>query len=219
MKKLIIFGVKKFADMGHYLFSEDSDYSVETFCVDGAYIDKTSYKGLPVIPFEELEKDFSQAEYDMFVAIGIEKVNGLRAQKAEEIKNRGYRLASFVSSKATVSKNFVAHPNTMIMDHVNVHPFVEIGWDTIVWSNSRIALKSQIGAHCWITSAILGESLKLGDYSFIGLNATVAPFLSIGKRNIIGAGALILKDSEDNAVFKGCESKPSRVPSSRVRLH
>jgi acetyltransferase-like isoleucine patch superfamily enzyme len=57
----------------------------------------------------------------------------------------------------------------------------------------------------------------VGDFTFIGLNATVAPFLTVGQSNVIGAGALILKSTQDNQVFRGHASTPARVPSDRLR--
>lgn len=216
MKKLVIFGARNFAEMCHYFFSEDSSYTVSAFCVDGEYIQEDSFKGLPIVAFEELATAFTKDKYDVFVAMGIDKVNVLRAKKASDVAGKGYQLASFVSSKAN-THDLVVPPNTMVMDYVNIHPFVTIGQNTIVWSNSRVALKTRIGNHCWITSAILGEEVIVGDYSFIGLNATIAPKVLIGRSNIIGAGSLIMKDTDHFAVYKGFASKPSRIKSNRLR--
>ena len=217
MNKLIIFGTKGFAKIAHYYFTHDSDYSVAAFTVDTPYLAESTFQGLPVVPFEEIEKQFSPREYDMFVAIGIYKVNSARAAKLAEVEAKGYHLASFVSSKADVPPDLKIHANTMIMEHTRIHPFVKIGRDTIIWSATRIAFNSRIGDHCWIVCPIFGESVTVDDFSFIGLNATIAPCISIGKSNVIGAGALILNNTNDFAVYKGHESKPSRVPSYRLK--
>lgn len=216
-KKLYIFGIQNFAEMSHYLFSEDSGYEIAGFTVDSAYLDRSSFKGLPVIAYEEFLKAVSPEEADVFVAVGVSKINTLRAQKVAQIQQDGYRLASYVSSSARVPKDLVVGPNTMIMDNVNIHPFVSIGHNTVIWSSSRIALKVRIGNHVWITSAVIGDSGSIGDYSFVGLNATVAPFVKMGSHNLIGAAAVILKDTKDYEVYKGPRSVPSRVSSLRIR--
>lgn len=36
MKKLVIFGAKGFAQLAHYYFTHDSDYSIAAFSVDAA---------------------------------------------------------------------------------------------------------------------------------------------------------------------------------------
>jgi len=216
MKKLVIFGAKAFAEIAHYCFTHDSGYKVAGFTVDASYVQEPTFQGLPVVAFEEVEKHFPPGDYEMFVAMGIQKVNVLRAEKVSQAESKGYRLASYVSSKADVPPDLQIHPNTMIMWRAGIQPFVEIGRNTIIWSTTRIGFHTRIGDHCWITCAIFGESATVGDYSFVGLNATVAPFVSIGKSNVIGTGALILNDTKDFEVYRGHASTASRVPSHRL---
>jgi sugar O-acyltransferase (sialic acid O-acetyltransferase NeuD family) len=216
-RKLFIFGAQNFAEMVHYLFSTDSDYEVAGFAVDGAYLRESTFAGLPVIAYEELLSTMDIANDDLFVAVGVGKINTLRAEKVAQLAAAGFRLASFVSSSARVPPGFVARPNTMIMDQVNIHPQVEVGANTVIWSNSRIALKVHIGDHVWITSAVIGDSTRIGDYSFIGLNATIAPFVRVGSHNLIGAGAVILHDTKDYEVYRGPRSLPSKVSSLRIQ--
>jgi sugar O-acyltransferase (sialic acid O-acetyltransferase NeuD family) len=215
-RRLWIFGDGNFADMAHYLFSTDSAYEVAGFTVDSSYLKRDGLNGLPIIAYEEFLRQAGPAEVDVFVAIGVTGVNRLRAQKVAQLANDGYRLASFVSSHARVPQGLQIHPNTMIMDQVNIHPKVRIGADTVIWSNSRIALNACIGDHVWITSAVIGDATEIGDYSFVGLNATIAPFLKVGRHNLIGAAAVILKDTQDHQVYRGPRSVASKVSTLRL---
>jgi sugar O-acyltransferase (sialic acid O-acetyltransferase NeuD family) len=215
MKDLVIFGTGAFADLAHYYFTHDSIFDVVGFTVDGAYLSEPRFKGLPVVPFEEVRVHFPPDTHSMFVALGLHRVNRTRAEKVAAAENQGYRLASFVSSRAGVHGDLVVHPNTMIMEHAVFHPSVEVGRNTIVWSASRIAFRTRIGHHCWVVSAILGESVVVGDYTFVGLNATIAPSVSIGDGNIVGAGAVIMENTRDGEVYRGHASAPSRAPSRR----
>jgi sugar O-acyltransferase (sialic acid O-acetyltransferase NeuD family) len=215
MKKLVIFGAKNFAEIVHYYFTHDSDYSVAGFTLDASYLKEQTFQGLPVVAFEEIERHFAPGEHDLFVAIGIHQVNRRRAAKVAEAEAKGYALASFVSSRADVPADLRVRPNTMIMERAGIQPFVEIGRNTIIWSATRIGFHTRIGDHCWVVAPIFGESVKVGDYSFVGLNATVAPGVSIGKSNILGAGCLILKDTKDGEVYRGKASAPARAPSDR----
>jgi sugar O-acyltransferase (sialic acid O-acetyltransferase NeuD family) len=217
MKKLVIFGNSAFAELAHHYFQYDSEYSVVAFTVDAAYLREATFKHLPVIAFEDLAKEFPATECDLFVAMGIQQVNQQRAAKVAAAEAIGYKLASFVSSKAKVSEDLLMRPNSMVMDGAHLQPFVEIGRDTIIWSGCGIGFRSRIGNHCWLVATTLGESVVVGDYSFIGLGSTIAPSRSIGASNVIGAGALILHDTKDFEVYKGHASVPSRVPSTRLR--
>ncbi len=217
MKGLVIVGTRAFAELAHYYFSADSPHEVAAFTVDAAYAREPSFKGLPVVAWEDVAREFPPSDYAMFVAIGIRGVNAARAAKVADAEAKGYRLASFLSSRADVDPGLVLRPNTMVMERAGIQPFVEIGRNTIVWPTSRIGFRTRVGDHCWIVSAIFGESVTVGDATFVGLNATIAPGVTLGRSNVIGAGALITTDTRDHAVYRGVASRPSKAPSHRLR--
>ena len=216
-RPLWIFGLGNFAEMAHHLFGTGSDYEVKGFVVDGAFLDRDSFRGLPAVAWEDFAVRHDPADVSLFVAIGVGRINTLRAARVEQLLAEGWHLAHFVSPTASVCDDLELGPNTMIMDQVNVHPMVRIGHDTIVWSNSRIALKVVIAPHVWITSAVIGESAHIGVCCFIGLNATVAPFVRVASHNLIGAAALIAQDTRDHEVYRGPRSRASQVSSLRLR--
>lgn len=218
MTDLVIYGNGDFAELAHYYFSNDSHYRVRGFCVDAAYLDADRFDGLPLVAVDEAAKAFPSSSHHMFVALGIRGVNAARAAKVAEARALGYELASFLSSKAGVPPDLVVPANSMVMEYVGIHPRVGLGENTIVWSGSRLGFKSRVGDNCWIVSALLGEQVVVGDNTFIGLNATIAPKVRLGQRNIVGAGAVVTQDSADDAVYRGPVSAPSRVPSHRIKL-
>jgi sugar O-acyltransferase (sialic acid O-acetyltransferase NeuD family) len=217
MNRLVIFGASGFAEMAHYYFQRDSQYSVAAFTVDGAYLKETTFQGLPVVPFEELEQSFPRREVTLFVAMGIQKVNQLRAQKVADVEARGYQLASYLSSKAKVAEDLVLKPNSFVMEEVYLQPKVTVGRDSILWPRCTVGFRSRIGDHCWLVVATLGESVNIGDYTFIGLNATIAPSRNIGPSSVIGAGAVVLEDTKEFSIYKARASERSGVPSYRLR--
>ena len=217
MRPLVIFGTRNFAEIADYFFTTDSAYKVVAFTVDSEYLEEDTFKGRPVVPFDELESTFPPGEADVFVAIGINAVNRMRAERVEAVQKKGYALASFIHSTACVPSAIQPGPNTMIMDNVLLHPYVQVGFNTIIWSRAGIALKCRIGNHCWITSAQLGESIHLGDYCFVGLGAIIAPFLHIGARTVIGAGAVIQDDLDEASVVKAAACRVARFKSDRLR--
>jgi sugar O-acyltransferase (sialic acid O-acetyltransferase NeuD family) len=217
MKKLVIFGAANFAELAHYYFTQDSPYAVAAFTVDARYAKESAFRGLPVVAFEEVAKRYPPDGHDLFVAVGLAGLNKARAAKVAEAEAKGYRLAGFLSSKAEVSPELEVPPNSMVMEHSTIQPFVRIGRDTMIWSGTGIGFGTRVGDHCWIVAARFGESVTVGDYSFIGLNATIAPGVAIGASNVIGAGALIVNSTRDLAVYRGQASAPSRVPSTRLK--
>lgn len=216
MRRLILFGVANFAEMAHYYFTRESDYSVAAFTVDGAYLRASTFQGLPVVPFEEIERHYPPEECSMFVAVGLGKVNGHRAEKIAAAEEKGYALASFVSARADRHADLVIHPNTMILERATLMPYCTLGKGTIVWPTTVVGFHSQVGACCWLVASTCGERVTLGERTFVGLQATVSSFVTVGKRNILGAGSLIMHDTGDDEVYRGNASRASRVPSYRL---
>jgi acetyltransferase-like isoleucine patch superfamily enzyme len=58
----------------------------------------------------------------------------------------------------------------------------------------------------------------VGDYSFIGVNATLRDGIKIGRSNVIGAGALVMKDTEDDFVCTGHVARPFPKKSFELDL-
>jgi carbonic anhydrase/acetyltransferase-like protein (isoleucine patch superfamily) len=59
--------------------------------------------------------------------------------------------------------------------------------------------------------------VRIGAECFIGINATLRDHISVGRRNVIGAGAVILADTRDDAVFAATATPMSPIPSNRLR--
>ncbi len=217
MKKLIIFGIGEQAEMAYYYFKNDSNYEIVAFTVDEVYINQASLFDLPIIPFETIEQTHRISEYDIFIAIGYSKVNKTRTQKYLECKTKGYAIASYISSKAANFATSIGE-NCFILEDNTLQPYVTIGNNVTLWSGNHIGHHSVIEDNCFITShVVISGGCTIGDSTFIGVNATLRDHIKIGKSNVIGAGALILGNTEDNKVYMASPTEPSKVPSNRLR--
>jgi hypothetical protein len=73
-------GIGDFARVARVYLTEDSPYEVAAFTVDEQYIESTDIEGLPVVPFESLERTHPSSDFAMFVAVGFSRVNKTRAE-------------------------------------------------------------------------------------------------------------------------------------------
>jgi sugar O-acyltransferase (sialic acid O-acetyltransferase NeuD family) len=218
MKPVLIFGAAEIAEVAHFYFTRDTSIPVAGFTVDAAYLKESRFCGLPVVPFEEAHTAFAPGAHDLFVALSYAKINAVRAQKCAEGKARGYRLASYVSSKASVWDGFQAGENCFILEDNTIQPFVRIGNNVTLWSGNHIGHHSTIHDHCFISShVVVSGGVDIGEACFIGVNATLRDHIRIGEKCVIGAGALILADASPEGVYIGPATERSRVPSSRLR--
>jgi len=211
-KKIIIFGDSAFAEIAYEYFTYDSDYRVEAFCVEKNYLKKESLFSLPILPFEDIEKKFSPLEYDMFIALVYNNLNKIRERIFYEAKKKGYKLASYISSKSFVWRNVQMGENCFIFEDNTVQPFVKIGDNNILWSGNHIGHHSVIGSHNFISShVVISGFCNVGNNNFFGVNSTFANNLKIGSYNWFSPNVTILKDVGDRMLFKAEKSKPAEI--------
>lgn len=211
-ERIIIFGTGSFAEVAYYYLTKDSSYDVVAFTVDKKYITNDKKFDLPVVPFEDVEKIYPPEEFKMFVAVGYNKINKIRAEKYYQAKQKGYSLVSYVCSKAIVWDNVKIGENCFIFEANVIQPFVKIGNNVVIWSGNHIGHHTVIGDHVFIAShAVISGHCRIGSYSFIGVNATIREGITIAEECIIGAGALIIKDTQKGGVYGGQPAKLLRT--------
>lgn len=215
---LVIFGLGDTGQLALHYFSTDSAHEVVAFTVDAAFVGDGRFCGLPVVAFDQVATIYPPSRFDLFVALGYSRVNGLRREKFEAARDQGYRCPSYISSRATVLNGGAIGANCFILEDNTIQPFVTIGDDVTLWSGNHIGHHSRIGSHCFITShVVVSGGVDLGEQCFVGVNATLRDRVRVGARCVIGAGALILTDAEPEGVYVGPGTERSRVPSSRLR--
>lgn len=217
-RPLVIFGAGDIAELAHYYFSRGEMYDVAAFAVDAAYLKEDIFCGLPVVAFEEVTNAYPPIGYDFFVALSYSRLNLLRKEKYLAAKACGYRLASYVSEKATILNEGRIGENCFILEDNTIQPFVAVGNNVTLWSGNHIGHHSTIKDHCFIAShVVVSGRVEVGEQCFIGVNATLRDHVKVGARCVVGAGALLLADAEPEGVYMGEATLRSRVPSSRLR--
>ncbi|MEA3135772.1 MAG: hypothetical protein QOC71_53 [Thermoplasmata archaeon] len=176
-KRLVIAGAKRLADIAYEFFTTDSEYEVVAFTVDAAYLDATELYGRPVVPFDQVAHLYPPATHEMFVAIATTGMNRLRERLSQQAKQLGYRLATFVSSRAHVASTAKVGPNSIIFPMVHVNTMAEIGEGVLLG-----------------TGTIIEHHARIGDYSFLSVNAMVLGEATIGERCFLGAGCIVIDD-------------------------
>ena len=215
-KKLIIVGDSAFAEIAHEYFDGDSNYEVIAFSVELAYLKRTEMRGLPVVAFEEIETQYDPVEHEVYVATVYTQLNRLRTRLAAAAKSKGYKLASYISSKAFVWRNVELGEHCFIFEDNTVQPFVKIGDNVVLWSGNHIGHHSSIQRNCFISShVVISGFCNIGENSFIGVNASVANNINIEKDNWIGPGMTIMKNTDPGMLFKAEHSEPTKISATR----
>lgn len=216
-KKLIIFGDSAFAQVAYEYFTHDSPYKVVAFTVSKKFLTHTRLFGLPVVQFENLKKKYPPKRYELFVALVYTRLNRNRAAFFLQGKKIGYRMASYISSRAFVWKNVKLGEHVFIFEDNTVQPFAKIGDNTILWSGNHIGHHSIVGNHCFISShVVISGFCIVGDYSFLGVNSSMNDRIIVAPDTVLGSGAVIIKNTEKGKVYVGNPGKPLEKSSYEV---
>lgn len=214
MSRIVIFGEGKIADEAYFYLTNDSEHEIVAFTADRDFINKEEMYGLPVLPFEEISKNFSPRDFSMFVALGYQNLNKLRAVKYGEAKGKGYKLISYISSKAGNFGNIEIGDNCFVLDNCTLQPCSKIGNNVTIWSNNIIGHHSTIEDHCYIAGHVsIAGHTTIGKYTFIGVNATIGHEVTIGEKCLIGAGARVTKNAAPKSVFIEPDTQKIRLDS------
>jgi sugar O-acyltransferase (sialic acid O-acetyltransferase NeuD family) len=218
MSRLVIFGLGSVARFAHYQVLNDSEYTVSAFTVDAEYCNADEFSGVPLVSFDKVQNLFPPNEYDMFIAIGYKNMNRVRAEKYYKAKEMGYRLPTLISHRCT---NYADRPigdNCLIMDNVVIQPFTKIGSNNILISSTFVAHDVVIDDHCFIAPSKIGGYAHIGSNSFIGLNATILNEIKVAPFSLIGAGALIKKDTVEKGVYSPRRTEVLDRNSDEIQL-
>lgn len=218
MKKVVIFGTGDIGKLAHFYFTHDSPYEIAAFTANEEFIKEKESLGLPLVPFETIEKSYPPDKFDMFVALSYRNVNKVRAEKYYDAKSKGYKLVSYVCSRSVYWDDLQVGDNCFIFENQTIQPFVKIGNNVTMWSGNHVGHGSVIGDHCFITShVVISGHVTIGPYCFLGVNATLRDGITIARECIIGAGATIMKDTAEKGVYIGKAAELYSEDSSKTK--
>ena len=212
-KPLVLVGAGEFAQIACEYFEHDSEHDVVAFSVERDYLAQPVLAGRPVVAYETLEASHPPAEFDVFVAVPASQLNRLRTRLYRDAKRRGYRCATYVSSRAFVWRNAEVGENSFIFEGNVIQPFVRIGNNCILWSGNHVGHRTVVHDNVFVSShAVISGYCEIGESSFVGVNSTFNDHVRVAADNVIGAGALVTRDTEPGRVYVG---SPARAVDGR----
>jgi sugar O-acyltransferase (sialic acid O-acetyltransferase NeuD family) len=220
MAKVIIFGVQDFAQLAHFYLKNDSEHEVVAFSVHKPYLPpENTFDELPVLAFENIEQTYSPADFKFFAPMSPSRMNRLRESVYNQIKQKGYELISYVSSKATVFPGTAIGDNCFILEDNTIQPFTSIGNNVVLWSGNHIGHHGIIKDHVSFTShVVLSGHCVVESFSFFGVNATIRDGIHIAEGSFIAMAAAVTTDTEPWGVYKGNPAKKGERLSKDLDL-
>lgn len=214
--RLVIIGNGENALLAYEYFTHDSDYDVVGFCIGEDYIKGPTLNGLPLLPLEQMVTRFPPETHHAFVAIGDTRLNRLRSELVEQARTAGYRLASYISSKAFRWHNVTVGDNCFILENNVLQPFVTVGDNVTLWSGNHIGHRSVIEDNVFISShVVISGFCRIGANSFLGVNASVAHRVTVAADNFIAMGAAVTRSTEPDRVYQGVPAAARTIAATQ----
>jgi sugar O-acyltransferase (sialic acid O-acetyltransferase NeuD family) len=209
--KIIIFGNREMAELANFYWTNDTNLKPVAFCVNGKFIKEEKFCGLPVVPFETIEKELPPKEYLFHAPIYASKMNSIKDEICNAIESKGYEFASYISSKAYTWNSKIGK-NAFILEGCNIQPFCSIGKNVVIWSFSHVGHHSKIGNNVFISgNVVIAGKNKIEDYCFMGTNCCTRYEINISSRTFIGQSASVTKNLfPSGGVWVG-------VPAKRIK--
>ena len=219
MAQIVLIGAGDIARLAHFYFTKDSEHEVVAFAVDAEYRQCDSFLGLPLLDLDQVVSRYPPSDYKMFVAISYTDMNRVRAAKYAHAQALGYQLVSYVSSRCTYLAADPPGDNCFILEDNTIQPFVRIGNNVTMWSGNHIGHDSVVADHCFISShVVVSGHVRIEQACFIGVNATLRNGITIAESTLIGAGALVMKDTKPGSVHVGIRAERLPKTSDEIGL-
>jgi len=213
-KPLIIFGTGKISQAVSFYFNRDSEYKITAYIVDDVFAENNEFMGVPVVKLSDTKELYNPEEYTMFIAVGYQGMNSLRANKYQYFKELGYSFASYKSPYTF--GDFEIGENTIVMDGAIIQPLASFGNNVFVWGGAMVGHHAKINDHCWLTGGCsIGGSVNLGRGTFIGMGAVVGQEVKTGIECMLGAGSLTIRSIVDKVVIIKEQTEIHRLNSEQ----
>lgn len=139
------------------------------------------------------------------VAIGN---NVIRYNKLLELEAAGACLCSLVHPAATVSRYAVLEKGTVVFAQAVINADVRIGLGSILNTGCSVDHDCVLGTAVHISpGARLAGGVSVGDFSWVGIGASVRQVVRIGARVVVGAGAAVTTDVADALTVVGVPAR------------
>ncbi|GAC15800.1 acetyltransferase [Aliiglaciecola lipolytica] len=150
---------------------------------------------------------FLADDVEVFVAIGG---NATRRKVSHQVTTEyAARIATLIHPTAVISEHASVGEGCLVAAGAIINVMSQIGNGCIVNTAASIDHDCEIGEFAHISvGARLAGTVQVGELSFICINATISNNLKIGVNTTVGAGAVVIRNVEDNKMVVGIPAQP-----------
>lgn len=204
MEQIVIYGAGALASQivkynWRYLM-----YEIVALIDDNPGVGKEKW-GIPVWGYQQFKEQYKvENAPSLIVSVGYAGCNRFREEVCLRLMADGFKLGNFISPRANCWPDTFKGNNILVFDNAFVGVDCELGNGVIISEGCVLSHGVHVEDHVFFSDGVVvGGNAKIGKNSFIGLNATIKSSIRVGKFNIVGSAANVLKNTEEFMVTKG----------------
>jgi sugar O-acyltransferase (sialic acid O-acetyltransferase NeuD family) len=137
-----------------------------------------------------------------------------RRRFSNRIRAHGQEPAILVHPSVRIPESARIGTGSVLVGENVVYPGVVIGQDVLIDPGVTFGIENQLADGVYMCPGChLGAYVTLREESFLGMGAVVVPERTIGRRAVVGAGAVVFKDVPDGKLVFG---NPGRVTGDAI---
>ena len=220
MKKILLAGNAITGGILSAYLRRDPRYEVAGFTVDDEFVAQGGVGGYRTIGLSEAISAFSPDTHRIIMAMGYSDLNRSRETMFGRLRAMGYRIETYIHPDARVYTEQPVGEGSVVLPGAVIEPHARVGTNTMVWSNVTLAHHSSVDDHCWVAAGtVLSGQAKVFRNTFLGVGSTVVNAVTVGEFNIVGANALISRDTKPHSVHLARSAEPFRYSSEDYVKH
>lgn len=161
------------------------------------------YYGYPILGTDKDARSIHE-KYPACAVVITPDIPAVRKRLVDEYASLGFDFATVIHPSAIVSRTASIGEGSVIQRGASVSSNSRIGRFCKLNVNANVMHDNEVGDYSTIApNAVLLGCVELEEEVYIGANSTVLPNKVIGRRSIIGAGAVVVNDVKPNCTVVG----------------
>ncbi len=142
------------------------------------------------------------------LGIGSWGDNTLRGDVYKRVSGLGFTFRTLIHSQAYISKYAQLSQGVQVMAGACIQPGAVIGENCVINTGAIVEHDCHLGRDVYIgPRAVLSGNVTVKDSTFIGSGACVVPEVAVGAQCLVAAGAVVIKNVNDNERVKGIPAR------------
>lgn len=154
-----------------------------------------------VYSYKDVTSKYKTNELEFVIGVGEPF---FRREFYNKIISDGYNLPVLIHPDAHIPEDSVIKSGAIVFNTSYISCNIEVGENSYIHQLTSIGHGSKIAPHCVISNHVsIAGDCKIGDATYIATGVMIKQKVSVGSDTIIGMGAGVFKDIENDVVALG----------------